>query len=125
MAPRSHRSSLSRTLRQIIAPLIGAAVVGYFAYHTVQGDRGLMALTHLQTEMDAATHTLMQVRSERQALERRARLLRPDNLDPDMLEEQGRKVLDVAGPNDLIVLTPNAPPSHDSDAKAQPKGLNR
>lgn len=127
------RSSLGRVLRQIIGPLIGAAVVGYFAYHTVEGERGLVALTQLQVRVNAAEKTLNEVREERQVLERRARLLRPDNLDPDMLDEQGRRVLDVAGPDDLVVLTPpRAPvvghdtaPAHDGDAKTDENPLNR
>lgn len=127
------RSSLGRVLRQIIGPLIGAAVVGYFAYHTVEGERGLVALTQLQVRVNAAEKALSEVRGERQVLERRARLLRPDNLDPDMLDEQGRRVLDVAGPDDLVVLTPpRAPaltpdtaPAHDGDAKTDKNPLNR
>ena len=31
-------------------------------------------------------------------------LLRPDRLDPDMLDEQARKLLDDVAPNDLTLM---------------------
>lgn len=119
---RANRSFAARVLRQVVGPLIGAAVVGYFAYHTVEGERGLMALTQLQSRVSEAEKTLGTVRAERMALERRARLLRPDNLDPDMLDEQGRRVLDVTGPDDLVILTPPRPSSAQSHAGVAPEG---
>ena len=36
--------------RQILAPVIFATVFGYFGYHLVNGDRGLLAMAHLQRE---------------------------------------------------------------------------
>lgn len=103
------RAALGRSLRQIVGPALGVAVVGYFAYHTVQGDRGLVALTHLQGEVSEAQVTLAQVRAEREEMERRAKLLRPDNLDPDMLEERARVLLNMTHPDELVVLLPGRP----------------
>ncbi|HYE00417.1 MAG TPA: septum formation initiator family protein [Alphaproteobacteria bacterium] len=100
---------LNRSLRQIVGPVVGASVVAYFAYHTVQGDRGLGQLTRLQSEVAEAEAVLAQVRGEREAMERRASLLRPDNLDPDMLEERARQLLNHAHPDDLVILLPGRP----------------
>lgn len=100
------RSALGRAIRQIVGPVIGVSVVAYFAYHTVHGDRGLVALTHLQSEVARAQSTLDQVRAEREELERRTRLLRPDSLDPDLLDERARAVLNQSHPDDLIILLP-------------------
>lgn len=86
--------------------MIGVSVVAYFAYHTVHGDRGLVALTHLQSEVARAQSTLDQVRGEREEMERRASLLRPDNLDPDLLEERSRAVLNQSHPDDMVILLP-------------------
>lgn len=106
---RHLRSAASRTLRQTVGPLIGVCVVGYFAYHTVHGERGLVALTHLQNDVADANATLAQVRAEREELERRANLLRPDHLDPDLLEERARAVLNYSHPDELIILLPRRP----------------
>ena len=104
---------MGRALRQTIGPAIGAAIVGYFAYHAVQGDRGLIALTHLQNEIQQAQATLAQVSEQRIELEKRASLLRRDHLDPDMLDERARAVLNYSHPDDVIILVPRssvAPP---------------
>ena len=104
---------MGRALRQTIGPAIGAAIVGYFAYHAVQGDRGLIALTHLQNEIQQAQATLAQVSEQRVELEKRASLLRRDHLDPDMLDERARAVLNYSHPDDVIILVPRssvAPP---------------
>ncbi|WP_247881300.1 FtsB family cell division protein [Skermanella sp. TT6] len=104
---------MGRALRQTIGPAIGAAIVGYFAYHAVQGDRGLIALSHLQSEIQQAQATLAQVSEQRIELEKRASLLRRDHLDPDMLDERARAVLNYSHPDDVIILVPRssvAPP---------------
>ena len=105
--------ALGRALRQTIGPAIGAAIVGYFAYHAIQGDRGLIALSHLQNEIQQAEAVLAQVRGERTDLEQRASLLKRDHLDPDMLDERARAVLNYSHPDDVIILVPRssvAPP---------------
>ena len=44
--------------RQILAPIVFATVFGYFGYHLVNGDRGLLALAHLQRETMIANQNL-------------------------------------------------------------------
>jgi cell division protein FtsB len=44
-------------------------------------------------------------------LERRASLLRPDHLDPDMLEERARTILNFARPDEIVVIAPRRPKS--------------
>lgn len=100
------RTFTGRLLRQIVGPVLGMSVVAYFAYHTVQGDRGLMALTHLQGEVADAEQVLTKIRAEREEMEHRTRLLRPDNLDLDMLEERARVVLNKSHPDELVVFLP-------------------
>lgn len=93
-------------LRQVIGPAIGACVVAYFVYYAVQGDRGLIALKHIQGEIAEAERTLADVRGERERMERRAQLLRADNLDRDMLDERARAMLNLTHPNDVIITPP-------------------
>lgn len=96
-----------RALRQTIGPAIGACVVGYFAYYAVQGDRGLMAMKHLQTEIAEAEGILAQVSAERERMERRALLLRSDHLDLDVLDERARMMLNLNNPRDVIIKLPS------------------
>ena len=94
-----------RTLQGIVS-VIGACLVGYFLYHTVEGERGWVAKVHLQNETASAEETLTKLKEEREALEHRVKLIRPESLDPDMLDEQARKTLNYSKPNEIIILTP-------------------
>ena len=96
---------ISRKARQVLGPLMGAALMGYFAYHAVQGDRGLIAWWNLRYEIEKTDYELAQVTAEKEALEHRVSLLRPDSLDRDMLEERARLMLGAVNPDDLIVPT--------------------
>ncbi|MDX2221562.1 MAG: septum formation initiator family protein [Rhodospirillaceae bacterium] len=90
-------------LRQVLGPLLGAALMAYFAYHAVQGDRGLMAWWNLRFELERVDAELAAISIEKQALEHRVSLLRPESLDRDMLEERARIMLGVTDPRDTIV----------------------
>ncbi len=97
---------IRRRARQIVLPVLGACIVVYFVYHTIQGDRGLRAYVNLGREVDEAATTLAALTSERSELERRVRLLRPDSLDRDLLEERARVMLNAAYSDDLVILLP-------------------
>ncbi|MEO5373832.1 MAG: septum formation initiator family protein [Alphaproteobacteria bacterium] len=96
---------IRRRLRYVLAPLFGMGVVVYFSYHAVQGDRGLLAWWELNHEIQQAEQRLAVVSAERDALENRVRLLRPESLDPDLLEERARVVLNMGRGNDLVIMT--------------------
>ena len=101
-----YRREISRKARQVVGPLMGAALMAYFAYHAVQGDRGLLAWWNLRYEIEKTEFELEAVTAEKQALEHRVALLRPTSLDRDMLEEQARLMLGSVHPDELIVPTP-------------------
>lgn len=95
-----------RRSRQVVAPVLGACVIGYFAYHTVQGDRGLLAYMRLSGEVERAKDTLAEARADRMQLERKVRLLHPDSLDLDMLEERARDVLNRVRDDEIVIFVP-------------------
>jgi cell division protein FtsB len=92
--------------RQILAPVIFATVFGYFGYHLVNGDRGLLAMAHLQREVMIANQNLAEAETTRKIWERRVAALRNQSLDPDMLDERARALLNYARKDDVIVFTP-------------------
>ena len=100
---------IRRRARHLIGPLLGAGLVVYFAYHTVQGDRGLIAWWRLRHEIHQAEETLARVEDSRRQIEHRAALLRPDRLDRDMLEERARFMLDMGRDDELVVFLPTPP----------------
>lgn len=100
---------IARRARQGILPTLGLALIAYFLYHTVEGERGLASYLSLQQEVRAAKAELKRTTTERAAAEARVSLLRADHLDPDLLEERARILLNYGHPDDLIILLPPAP----------------
>jgi cell division protein FtsB len=96
-----------RRLRQAIGPIVGACVFGYFAYHAVQGDRGIMAWMQISQQLAEGRATLSVLDAERAEIQRRVALLSPSSLDPDMLDERARIMLNVAQPDDRLVIIKN------------------
>lgn len=88
----------------MLAPLIGAALVTYFAYHTVQGDRGLLAWWQLRQQMDLVEVELASIEAKRAAIEHKISLMSPGSIDLDMLDEQTRQVLAFAQPGEYVII---------------------
>jgi cell division protein FtsB len=95
---------LRRRCRHVVGPMIGLGAVAYFAYHTVEGDRGVQAYFRLQGEILDAEMRLARISSERTEMEHRVQLLRPDHLDPDMLEERARIMLNMGREGEVVVF---------------------
>jgi len=100
-----------------VTSVVGRAWCGYACPQTVwtdlfiwverliEGDRGLFAYLKLQHEIDRAEAVYQLPENEKQALEKRVALLRPENLDIDMLEERSRDVLGLAHPDEIVIYT--------------------
>jgi cell division protein FtsB len=97
---------IKKRARHVTGPVLAIAVFGYFAYHSIQGDRGLIAWVHLSQQIEIAQANFEKVARERLALERRTNLLRPDQLDPDMLDERVRENLGLIAPNEVVIMDP-------------------
>jgi cell division protein FtsB len=95
---------MRRRARLIIGPVLGVSLVVYFAYHLVQGDRGLMAWMRLSQQVREAKTTLAAADAERITLERRVDLLRSEHLDRDLLDERARSQLNLIGPNETVIF---------------------
>ncbi|WP_119419975.1 FtsB family cell division protein [Desertibaculum subflavum] len=95
---------IRRRLRGVIVPVLCAGMIGYFGYHMVEGDRGLKAYARLSAEIGRAETAYASVSEERLKLERRVKLLRSTSLDLDMLDEQSRRVLDLIGPDEVVIV---------------------
>jgi cell division protein FtsB len=97
-------AELKRRAGDAVAPAIGFCVVAYFAYHSFQGDRGLVAWLRVKEQIETARSELAGLEAERKALERRVTLLRPASLDRDLLDEQARAVLNYARPGEIVIM---------------------
>jgi cell division protein FtsB len=95
---------LPRLERRHWLALCGYGLAIYFGYHALSGSRGLLAWQELSRELDATQHELDAVRAERLDLEHKVARLRPDALDPDLVDELARRRLGLVGPLDVIIL---------------------
>ena len=101
----------SRRLKSLAAQLLGACVAGYFIYHAVQGDRGILAWLRVTQQLEAAQLELTQSGTDRAALEQRVALLNNSSLDLDMLEERARIMLNFSDPDDVVIFLPSNKPA--------------
>ena len=92
----------------ILGPVIGIALTGYFAYNLVEGDRGLKAWFRLNQEIRTATADLEAIRAQRAALDLKVSNLRPEHIDPDLLDERIRATLNLVSPDDIVIMHPTA-----------------
>lgn len=97
---------LKRRARGMIAPVIFLSLVGYFSWNATQGDHGLKAAAQRQDLLKQAHAELTRAEIDRDGWERRVSGLRTSRLDPDMLDERARAMLNLADPTDIVVQYP-------------------
>jgi len=84
---------------------VGAALlIAYFWAHAHSGEHGLEARQDLVQQEAELNRDLALVKTERAAWEHRVALLRPNAVDPDLLEERVRAQLHYAHPRDLTLM---------------------
>jgi len=96
--------SIRRYVKRALFPAFCSLVIAYFAYHAINGNRGLIAWQKLNLEMVELQLELDDLRRERARLEQRVSLMQPDNLDPDMLDQRAREILNLAHPDEITIL---------------------
>jgi cell division protein FtsB len=99
---------MRRRARFLVGPLLGAALTSYFAYHTVEGDRGLRAWRDVTQQLRVAREALATAEAERDALAHKVAALDPNHVDPDLLDQQIRSTLDLVAPNEIVIVPPGA-----------------
>jgi cell division protein FtsB len=96
-----------RRLRSVLTALgiylSAALLIGYFGVNAYTGNHGLRARQDLDQEIAQLSAELATLSAERATLERRVSLLRSENIDPDMLDERARALLDYVDPSDLTL----------------------
>ena len=97
-------SELKLKLRFLLWPTIWATIILYITFHTIQGERGLIAFMQIYGEVLAAKKTQQILINKKKRLQNQVTLLSPKSLDIDMLEERVRIMLGYSRPNETIIL---------------------
>lgn len=103
-------TELTKRLQLVVGPVIAISLLGYFIYHIIQGERGLLSWRQINQKIDQAQSRLAETTLEQEILERRVTLMRPESLDPDMLEEQAREKLNFARKDEFVILNEELAP---------------
>jgi cell division protein FtsB len=105
------RRRLRTVLNAFALYTLAALLIGYFGVNAYNGDRGLKAKEDIDRQMAALTADLERLQTEQAQWERRIALLKSDDLDPDMLDERVRALLDYADPHDLTLMLARPSPT--------------
>jgi cell division protein FtsB len=100
----STRQRKQSKIRPLLLPLSCLLIMGYFAYHSVEGDYGLFALGKLKERVYSLEAELAEARGEREQLERHVALMRPESLDRDMIDERAREALNMADAKEIVIF---------------------
>jgi cell division protein FtsB len=66
----------------------------------------LLAWVRLTQEIREETAKLEEVRAQRAALDLKVSDLRPEHVDPDLLDEQVRATLNLVAPTEIVIMQP-------------------
>jgi cell division protein FtsB len=99
----SHRRRRS-ILTAIALYSLAALFIAYFGVHAFTGNHGLRAQQQIEIDIAKLNEELGRLKSERITWEQKVALLRSDRLDPDMLDERARAMLDYSDPRDATLL---------------------
>ena len=91
----------------VVPFLVSLGLICYFGYHAVQGKHGLKARAELNYRIERLETELAGLRAKRGLLERNVALMHPSKIDPDMLDEQARLLLNLAHPDDITIMRPS------------------
>ncbi|MCB1529872.1 MAG: septum formation initiator family protein [Rhodospirillales bacterium] len=91
-------------LRQNLIAVIGLCLSVYFCYHLIAGERGFLRKISLERQIETLASTQDSLLQERQALEKKVKMMRPGSVNRDLLEERVRSVLGYTHEDEKVLL---------------------
>ena len=94
---------MGRFLRALVLPSIFLACCGYFVWHAIHGERGLIAKEQRTLQIAEATIHRDRAQTELAAMERRVQGMRGARVDRDQLDERARQLLNMVGKDEVVI----------------------
>jgi cell division protein FtsB len=88
--------------KRLLINTILSLLLIYFVFHSFYGNRGIISYFTLSQKLQKSYSELESLRAERVELEHKVKLLRPESLDQDMLDQEARRVLGIASPKEQV-----------------------
>ncbi|HEX3916853.1 MAG TPA: septum formation initiator family protein [Caulobacteraceae bacterium] len=95
-------------LSTFIPTVVLAALIVYFGFNALTGDRGILTTRQRQATLAEDEAQLQTLRAEHAELALHARLLSDQTPSSDLIEERAHEVLGFADPKDYVIRTPEA-----------------
>lgn len=92
------------TFRRNMVAIVCVFLTAYFVGNILFGDRSSERLVTLDGQVAQMTGEVAQLDAGRQALQNKVVRLRPNSIDPDMLEERARAVLGFDYGSERVIL---------------------
>lgn len=89
---------------KFLLPGISLTLLLYFIFHLLSGDHGWFSWKSLENQLEEDQKTLKMLEEEQRQMENRVKLLRPENLDADLLEERVRAMLNNGQDSEIIII---------------------
>ncbi|MDE1906808.1 MAG: septum formation initiator family protein [Rhodospirillales bacterium] len=93
-------------LRGLVGPALFLALTYYFGWNAVHGKSGLEAQAAQRAQLQAAQSQAGAVHNTLLMWQTKVAALSGQSIQPDMLDEEARDVLNLANPNDLVIDLP-------------------
>lgn len=103
------RKNKTTDKRFIIANAVMLLAIMYFVYHSLSGERGIVAYFKLKSELQKQTKVLEVLTEERTLLDEKVKNLNPNSLDLDYVDEVARLNLGMIGEGEVVINLDNAP----------------
>jgi cell division protein FtsB len=84
--------------------VVAALFIGYFGVNAYTGKNGINARQELDQQIADLAIEVERVKAERVRWERRIALLKADRIDPDMLDERARQLLNYLDPHEVTIV---------------------
>ena len=88
-----------------VVTCVCCALLGYFGWHAYKGPRGFPYRDGLVVKVATLQDKYQAIQQQRGKLESKVSLLRPESIDPDLLDELARGNLELAKPTDVVAFT--------------------
>ena len=92
---------------EILVSIASFGMLCYLVFHGFYGPRGYAYRDNLLAQLDVLKGESSGISKQRETIESRVTLLRPESIDPDYLDELARRDLFLVKPTDVIVSLSN------------------
>lgn len=95
-----------RPSNEVYVLLLLLVLLLYVVYHTINGNRGIISMLTITSELRKKDGVLYNLQIEQNALEDNIKLLQPEHYDLDYIDELARHYFGMIGRDENIIILP-------------------